>query len=242
MLKLKRAFEVAKSEDRVVRRFQSFVPLDSGDIDRLSKAAAGARLFPPRTELARERGEPCRPSLLLRGWIGHQRILPDGRRQIVGFTLAGEMFGRSWTCQDVALTTQVALTDILVCPAPVAMNGTRLREAYRKERLYQRLQLIDGVTRLGRMDAKERVCHFLLEILERLQLSGGADDNGFDMPLTQECFADAVGLTPVHLNRTIQACRRAGDLSWKNGQVRIHDPAALARSLGRKSLDGISWK
>ena len=237
---LKRAYTVARSEERAIKRFQSFVQLEQRDADRIAKAAADARYCPARTELARERGEPSRPSLLLQGWIAHQRILPDGRRQIVGFTLSGEMFGRSWSCQEVALTTQVALTDVLVCAAPVALEGTRLREAYRRERLCQRLQLIDAVTRLGRMDAKERVCDFLLEILERLQLSGGADENSFEMPLTQECFSDAVGLTPVHLNRTIQACRRSGDLSWKNGQITLHDPVKLTRSLGRRPVSMIS--
>jgi CRP-like cAMP-binding protein len=231
---LKRAFTVAKPESRAIARFKALERLDQNDIDRIARAATDARFFPARTELARERGEPARPSILLRGWLAHQRILPDGRRQIVGFTLAGEMFGRNWSCQDMALTSQIALTDVLVCAAPVALDGTRLRDAYRKERLGKRLQLIDNVTRLGRMDAKERVCDFLLEILERLQLSGEARDNAFDMPLTQECFADAVGLTPVHLNRTIQACRRGGEISWSGGRVTIHDPAALARSLGRK--------
>lgn len=231
---LSRTYAIAQPEQAAVRRLGSLARLTETDLRKIADAAADARYFPARTEIVREGAEPARPTLLLRGWVAHQRILPDGRRQIVGFTLAGELFGRSWSCQDCALTSQVALDNVGLCTAPEAEPGSGLSLAYEKERLAHRLQLIDNVTRLGRMDARERVCDLLLELLERLQRSGEAEGNTFAMPLTQECFADALGLTPVHLNRTLQACRRSGDLSWRSGRVTLHDPAALARNLGRK--------
>ncbi|MBM0169913.1 helix-turn-helix domain-containing protein [Altererythrobacter sp. C41] len=231
---LSRSYAIAQPEQAAVRRLGSLARLSESELRRIADAAAQARYFPARTEIVREGAEPARPTLLLRGWVAHQRILPDGRRQIVGFTLAGELFGRSWSCQHSALTSQVALDNVVLCTAPEAEHGSGLSLAYDKERLAHRLQLIDNVTRLGRMDARERVCDLLLELLERLQRSGEAEGNTFAMPLTQECFADALGLTPVHLNRTLQACRRSGDLSWRSGRVTLHDPAGLARNLGRK--------
>lgn len=231
---LSRSYPVTKPEQAAIRRLSSLARLTDADLHRIEKAAADARYFPARTEIVCEGGEPARPTLLLRGWVTHQRILPDGRRQIVGFTLPGELFGRSWSCQDCALTSQVALDNVVLCTAPEAEEGSGLLQAYEHERLAYRLHLIDNVTRLGRMDARERVCDMLLELLERLQRSGEADGNSFSMPLTQECFSDALGLTPVHLNRTLQACRRSGDLSWRSGRVTLHHPAGLARALGRK--------
>lgn len=229
----RRAFNVAKPEERAINHLDSLVRLEQSDFERIARAAADSRFVPAKTVLAGERGETVRPSLLLCGWIAHQKILPDGRRQIVGFTLSGELFGRAWNGQVGALTNQVALTDVLMCSAPVALDGTRLREAYRRDQVNKRLQLIDQVTRLGRMDARERVCDFLLEILDRLQRSGEAQGNTFDMPLTQECLSDVLGLTPVHLNRTIQACRREGVFTWKAGRITIDNPVELARELGR---------
>lgn len=232
---LNRAYAVAQPGQTAVRRLSTLARLSESDLRRIGEAAADARYYPARTEIVREGGEPARPTLLLRGWVAHQRILPDGRRQIVGFTLPGELFGRSWSCQECALTSQVALDNVVLCAAPAAEEGSGLFHAYESERLAHRLQLIDNIARLGRMDARERVCDLLLELLERLQRSGEAEGNSFSMPLTQECFSDALGLTPVHLNRTLQACRRCGDLSWRSGRVTLHDPVALARSLGRRS-------
>jgi len=231
---LRRASSIPQLEESAVLHLGSLARLDDSDLRRIAKAAADARYYPARTELVHEGAEPARPSLLLHGWISHQRILPDGRRQIVGFTLAGELFGRNWGWQSCALTSHVALDDVVVCSAPQANEGSALWEAYDRERLAQRLQLIDNITRLGRMDARERVCDLLLELLERLERSGQTDGNTFAMPLTQECFSDAVGLTPVHLNRTLQACRKSGDLSWRGGLVTLHNPARLDRSLGRR--------
>lgn len=231
---LSRTYAISPPEQAAVRRLGMLARLTEQDLRKIANAAADARYFPARTEIVREGAEPAKPALLLRGWVAHQRILPDGRRQIVGFTLAGELFGRSWSFQDCALTSQVALDNVVVCTAPEAEQNSGLSLAYEKERLAHRLQLIDNVTRLGRMDARERVCDLLLELLERLQHSGEAEGDTFAMPLTQECFADALGLTPVHLNRTLQACRRSGDLSWRSGRVTLHDPEGLARNLGRK--------
>lgn len=231
---LSRTYAISQPEQAAVRHLGSLARLSETDLRKIADAAAEARYFPARTEIVREGAEPAKPTLLLRGWVAHQRILPDGRRQIVGFTLAGELFGRSLNCQDCALTSQVALDNVVLCTAPEPEPGSSLSLAYEKEWLAHRLQLIDNVTRLGRMDARERVCDLLLELLERLQRSGEAEGNTFAMPLTQECFADALGLTPVHLNRTLQACRRSGDLSWRSGRVTLHDPAGLARNLGRR--------
>ncbi|MGV2495193.1 Crp/Fnr family transcriptional regulator [Pelagerythrobacter aerophilus] len=231
---LSRSYAISQPEQAAVRHLGALARLTETDLRKIADAASETRYFPARTEIVREGAEPAKPTLLLRGWVAHQRILPDGRRQIVGFTLAGELFGRSLSCQDRALTSQVALDNVVLCTAPEAEPGSSLSLAYEKERLAHRLQLIDNVTRLGRMDARERVCDLLLELLERLQRSGEAEGNTFAMPLTQECFADALGLTPVHLNRTLQACRKSGDLSWRSGRVTLHDPAGLARSLGRR--------
>ena len=231
---LKRAFRVAKVEDRAITRLNAHASLDEGDRARIIDAAADAILIPARTELASEITSPCVPRLLLNGWIAQQRTLPDGRRQIVGFTLPGELFGRSGDRQNVALSTRVTVTDVLACAAPPASKGSGLEQAYKGERMAARLQLVDQITRLGRMDAKEKLCDFLLDIWERLVVSGEASGASFDMPLTQECLSDALGISPVHFNRTLQSCRRDREISWKDGRVTITDPSALAQRIGRK--------
>jgi CRP-like cAMP-binding protein len=67
----------------------------------------------------------------------------------------------------------------------------------------------------------------LLELANRLSAVGlGAPDN-FPMPLTQETLADLLGLTSVHVNRTLQTLRREGLLELRSGVARLKDAESL---------------
>src|SRR5437762_14161015 len=61
---------------------------------------------------------------------------------------------------------------------------------------------------VGRRSALERVAHFLLELLTRLQVIGLADEHSFRMPVTQELIGDALGLSVPHINRTLRQLRQ----------------------------------
>ncbi|MEJ8630752.1 helix-turn-helix domain-containing protein [Sphingomonas sp. I4] len=116
------------------------------------------------------------------------------------------------------------------CPA-----GSGLAQAYSVARALDEAYLLGHVVQLGRLNAQERISDFLLEIYERLSLAGLTVGGSFEMPLTQEMLADALGLTPVHVNRMIQQARRDGELMWKSGRVLLRDPERTARTIGRQS-------
>jgi CRP-like cAMP-binding protein len=82
--------------------------------------------------------------------------------------------------------------------------------------------------RLGRQTALERTAHLFLELRQRLAAVGLADGARFPLPLTQEVLADTLGLSIVHMNRTLQQLRREGLVEVKSGWARLLDPAALA--------------
>ena len=70
------------------------------------------------------------------------------------------------------------------------------------------------------------------------QLSGlpATQGRSYELPITQETLADALGLTAVHVNRMLQAARRAGDLIWSTRSMTIPDPQQLARKVGRSPV------
>lgn len=81
---------------------------------------------------------------------------------------------------------------------------------------------------LGRQSARERVAHLLCELAARL----GCQEDGwisFELPLTQEHLSDVLGLTPVHVNRTLQQLRSEGLLASTRRRVEVPDIAALRR-------------
>ena len=81
---------------------------------------------------------------------------------------------------------------------------------------------------VGRRSAIERVAHFLLELLTRLQAIGLADERSYRMPLTQELISDALGLSVPHVNRTLRRLREDALVSVEGQIVVIEDFEALA--------------
>ena len=80
---------------------------------------------------------------------------------------------------------------------------------------------------LGRRDALSRVAHFLCEQYVRLTLVGLADAEGYALPITQGALAECMGLTSVHVNRTLKELRERSIVEFRNGRVKILDQSAL---------------
>jgi CRP-like cAMP-binding protein len=79
------------------------------------------------------------------------------------------------------------------------------------------------VGNLGRKNAKARIAHLFCEMAVRSESAGLGTRTSFELHATQEQLGDAAGLTPVHVNRTLQEIRGEGLLMFKNGRVDIVD-------------------
>ncbi|MFD0390958.1 Crp/Fnr family transcriptional regulator [Tistrella bauzanensis] len=87
--------------------------------------------------------------------------------------------------------------------------------------------LLDRIRTIGRMNADERVAHFLLEIVSRLRITSPDITDTFDLPLSQELIGDALGLTNVYVSRTMSLMERAGLIQRMDRAIRICDERAL---------------
>jgi CRP-like cAMP-binding protein len=79
----------------------------------------------------------------------------------------------------------------------------------------------EWVLNLGRRDSRTRLAHLLCEFAIRLEAQGLADENGYELPMTQEQLADALGLTSVHVNRTIMALEAEGFIHRDRRRMRF---------------------
>jgi hypothetical protein len=75
-----------------------------------------------------------------------------------------------------------------------------------------------------------RIAHLLCEIGLRLQAVGLGQDDNFKLPMTQAELADALGLTTVHVNRTLKQLRREGLITLLGRTLTLSDPEGLARA------------
>ena len=76
---------------------------------------------------------------------------------------------------------------------------------------------------LGRRNALARTAHFLVELGLRLRLVGMSSEAGYACPLNQYLLADALGLTAIHLNRTLRQLRERKLATLRDGKVTFHD-------------------
>ena len=171
--------------------------------------------------------------LIVSGWAARVRQLADGRRQLISFLLPGDLIGNCGHARPLAASTVLALTNVACTDLQEEAQTHALREAYEISRAIEEAHLLSQITRLGRLSALERIADLFLELYERLSLAGLAANGRFALPLTQEVVADALGLTSVHLSRTLQLARRNGEFEWRDGQAILHDPQHLARMVGR---------
>ena len=79
--------------------------------------------------------------------------------------------------------------------------------------------LSQWIVNVGRRDAKQRIAHLICEVATRMGGSRAPDGFVFDFAITQTQMADATGLTPVHVNRTLQMMRAKGLIEWSRGHV-----------------------
>lgn len=157
------------------RRLAALVELDSEAIALLAQGVSLARSVPARGELLRE-GTPINaPHIILSGWAARVRQLEDGRRQIVSFLLPGDIIGNCKHEGPIAVSSVIALTQLQYCVAPSSGRSPVFDRVYALSGAFDEAYLLNQVTRLGRLNAEERILDLFLELHERLGLCGLAE-------------------------------------------------------------------
>lgn len=220
----------------VVRRMRALSALTEVELELLRTLSDRRERHMPGDELAPEGGVASRPRFIVNGWACRQRVLSDGRRQIFSFLLPGDGVGVDGGLGP-QLSTATALTALETVDAEPLLEAVQagrapgLARAIAAIEPFEQTLLLDHVVRLGRQTAYERVAHFLLELQRRLEIVGLGDSQRFPLPLTQEILADALGLSIVHVNRTLQQLRRERLIELRSG---------VAILLQRDTLAGIA--
>jgi len=210
-----------------VTRLSALAPLGPVSLAALDEAQRQRRKIAVHREVTLAAGSHL--GLILSGWAARVRHWSDGRRQIMHVLLAGDLLDMEQAPDPVST---IALTPVEICPTPRTTSGDdELMAAFAQSRMLERFYLYRHIARLGRLNAVDRLTDWLLETHDRLALAGLTNGNRFDLPITQETLADLLGLTSVHVNRTLQLLRRDLVLEWSGGALCLIDPEALARHL-----------
>ena len=218
-----------------LRTLPSIKPNTPDEIEFIQRQKTAEITYRPGTLLVQEGQRDERLFTLLSGWAFRFKSLPDGRRQILNFLLPGDLIGLQGKLFDEAPHGVEALTSVTLCAFTRERTWDVFREypalAYDITWLcaHEERFLDEGLLSVGRRTAQERVATLLLLLWSRASQLGLVSEGVLALPLTQAHIADALGLSPVHTNRTLQVLRRRRLFVLKDGLLSAVDEAGLRR-------------
>lgn len=199
----------------------------------LRRISANGHVIGPRVDLIREGDAPDGVILIMEGIACRQKLRANGARQITAYLVPGD------ACDlDVALLTQMdhTITTLSACrvvriPIDVVKRimdeHPAIARSLRMGTLVDEATLREWLVNVGCRSAIERIAHLFCELLVRLQVVGFASENSYEFPVTQLDLADTVGLSNVHVNRSLQELRRQGVIELKGRTLKILDRQRL---------------
>ena len=216
-----------------VAKHTAYADLHRASPGQITSLRREQKIVPARQTLFREGEVPPYTCRLYFGWAFGYTMLPDGRRQILSFYVPGDclpLHGRP----EAPLSFSVrALTDVGLCVFDREAIKAAMLET-RSGQLGMLGAISDGYSQLerrlvdiGRRSALGRMAKFFVDLEARLSQRGHNTKAGFDFPLRQEHLADALGLTSVHVNRTLARLRKEGVINIADHRLEILDTRRL---------------
>ncbi|RYG31274.1 MAG: Crp/Fnr family transcriptional regulator [Burkholderiales bacterium] len=168
------------------------------------------------------------------GWVFKSRGLASGRRQIVNYALPGDIL-----CADSLLFKSSGFD----LTARTSVSVIRI-EAPQGAELFERHPglaaaiawtmgqedsiLAERVVSLGRRDSLEKLAHALCELEARLSAIGMMRGKTIELPLNQEDFADILGISVIHVNRTFRRLSEEKTAEYRKGAIDLLQRDRLA--------------
>lgn len=208
--------------------------LSAEDRRALGEIATAPRQFRVGIDLVSEAVRTDMIFVVTGGWACRYKMTRDGARQITGLVVPGDVCNLdSFMLPQVnfGVRTLTALAAIRLPRERVqalAAKRPAIARAFTWLISVENAVLSEWALSLGRQTARERLAHLFCELAVRL---GGtrSDTPSYELPVTQEQLADALGITSVHVNRTLQQLRADGLVAIEAGRVTLPDLAALRR-------------
>ena len=210
--------------EALVRSLEVGTPLSAEERGLLARIDHRQR----RVEAHRDVNAPTSCVVVLSGMVCSYALLPEGRRTILAVHIQGDVCD----LDDLALPSSTHLCALTAVSVALVSRADLLAAMGQEPGLAQavwRRTLADGLVRrqwmvsLARRDAYGRTAHLICELLARYKALGQAQDDSFDLMVTQEHLADALGLCIVHVNRVLQRLRAERLIETPNRRIRVLD-------------------
>ncbi len=220
----------------LIRKMESIVTLSDEEKAALMRLPMQVQDLRADQDIVREGDRVSRSCLLIEGFACRYKTTAEGKRQILSFHIPGEIPDlqslhlktmdhslQTITRAKVGFITHSDLTDL--CARQPRLAGVLWRET-----LIDAVIFREWVINIGQREAYPRACHLLCEMMTRMRAVGLAQDHTCEFPITQSELGDAMGITNVHANRTLQEIRAAGLISLKGSTLTALDWEGLKKA------------
>jgi len=220
----------------MVRRLAARFELSEAAIDAILAVPMVVKDYAPSQYVLRE-GEPAlQSSFVISGFVYRHKIVADGGRQIVAIHLTGDFVDLQHIMLDKADHNVQALTPATLVQfssehlLDLAYRYPDIGKALWLESLIESATFREWVVNVGRRNARTRTAHLLCELGIRREAAGLGQRNSYELPMTQEQLGDSLGLTSVHVNRTLRLLEEEGLIRRSKRAVNVTDWYGLQRA------------
>ena len=207
---------MTQSESLYLEKIERRAPLSPAARAAFLALPTRERSFGTYRDIVREGDRTTHSCFIKSGLVSRYKTLRNGSRAIVSFHIRGDMVDLQSSLlliADHGIRTHVPTTIVEYQHEHLlrlAADYAEIGRAFWFDTLIDGSIFREWTLNVGRRTARERIAHLLLEMAYRMQLAGLSDGQTMVLPISQADLADAVGISPVHINRSLQSLRAEG--------------------------------
>jgi CRP-like cAMP-binding protein len=211
----------------LIRKLRSISPLSDDEQQSLLALPLSIREIAADEVILREGDRPFASCLLVEGFTCRYKFTDEGKRQIFSFHTPGDIPDLQSLHLKTMDHTLATLTKCKVAFIPHDSILKLTRTCLRVGDVLWRDTLVDAaifrewMIGIGRRSAYTRIAHLLCEVFVRLRAVDLTNGDRCDWPITQIEIGDALGLSNVHVNRSLQELRADGLIELGGGSLKI---------------------
>ncbi|WP_136068362.1 Crp/Fnr family transcriptional regulator [Modicisalibacter radicis] len=206
-----------------------FLALSDNDKHLLAELEQSTQRVAQGQMLWRATEQPRTLYTLRCGWAYSMHQSESGEAQVLDVFLPGDLLGIRELTFPAHSTDVVMLTSGVVCPFPterlldIFQQSPSLTLAIHAAAARQQAIISERLVNILRHDARARIAHFVLELFFRLKRVDDSVSRDFSVPLLQRDFSKLLGMTTVHVSRTLREMEAQGLLRKTRQAIQIQD-------------------
>jgi CRP-like cAMP-binding protein len=219
--------------------FRAFTP---DELKFVSGFKRGELVAEPGAMILSEGAHSAQLFTLLSGWAFRFKTLEDGRRQILNYSLPGDLLGLQGSIIGAMDHSIEALSPVVLC----VFQRDRVSELFRSQpglsfdvtwlASREERMLDENLLSVGRRSALERAAYLIAFLYKRATAVGLTEHKSLLIPISQQHVADTLGLSIVHTNKTLKKLSERKLIIWHDRACEVLDVDGLMEVAGWDGL------